>query len=72
MVLQIMPDMLEWLLDHPFINVNENNFIKELISLITSEDLRKKYSQKGKIWVDKFHNPLNISQEIIQKISGLY
>ena len=69
---QIMPDMLEWLLDHPFINVNENNFIKELIPLITSEDLRKKYSQKGKIWVDKFHNPLNISQEIIQKISGLY
>ena len=46
---------LDFIPDHPFVNINYTNLEYELIKLIEDDDLRHSYAQKGRKWVVKMH-----------------
>jgi hypothetical protein len=46
---------LDFIPDHPFVNVNYENLGTELIKLIENCDVRKDYAVKGREWVVKTH-----------------
>lgn len=64
---QIMPDLEQYLGDHPFVNINENNLSTKVVELVNSPLLRAQYAKKGKKWVER-HNPLKITKEILGKL----
>ncbi|MCG8606417.1 hypothetical protein MJD09_15720 [bacterium] len=62
---EILGDFEEVLGDHPFINISWNTIVDKLKPLIESEDLRRKYAEKGRAWVQLRHDPLRVSNEML-------
>ncbi|MFQ5648317.1 MAG: glycosyltransferase [bacterium] len=53
--------------DHPFVLVNESNLEDKLVELIQSPSLRQELGRRGRAWVEKHHN----SVEVVTKIHTL-
>ncbi len=56
--------------EHPFVEVNEKNLKEKLVELIRDVELRKTYHEKGRTWVKKHHDYLNVVKTI-HKITRL-
>ncbi len=67
---QILEDFEKTLGDHPFINISKNTIAEKLVPFIESPELRKQYGEKGKFWVQERHDPLKISQSILDYIQS--
>ena len=52
--------------DHPFVVIDEKNLKARLISLIKDEKLRMKKAREGRDWVKKYHDPIQVVQQIHQ------
>ncbi|MFC2170668.1 hypothetical protein ACFLQJ_01670 [Calditrichota bacterium] len=52
----MVPEMEEFLPDHPFISVTEDTLESKLIELIESEDFRRGKSEYSRDWVVKYHD----------------
>jgi len=66
---EILPDFEQELGEHPFINISSDTVSERLIPLIKSEELRREHGEKGKRWVEHYHDPVRVSQTILDNIS---
>ncbi len=66
---QLMPDFEKVLEDHPFILITEETVAEQLKPYVESELLRKEKGQAGKEWVKRMHDPVRVSQSVLQQIN---
>ncbi len=50
--------------DHPFVVIDHTNIEQELRTLIMNTQLRRKIGEKGRAWVQRNHNSLNVVKQI--------
>jgi len=52
--------------NHPFIEIDAHSIATKLIPILEDFDLRKKLGEKGREWVQKYHDPVKVVQKIHQ------
>ncbi len=58
---ELLPDFVEVLGDHPFITISEGSIARALLPYLKSEHARKALGEKGRNWVNEKHDPLKIA-----------
>ena len=58
------PQYLEFIPDHPFVNVNHDNLKAELIKLIDDSDYRAAAASRGREWVVKTHDIIPVMEQL--------
>ena len=61
----------DFLPEHPFINVNENNLEEKIIELIENKDYRIKKGFEARKWVEKYHDSAEVLKSMINKYRQL-
>ena len=56
--------------DHPFININENNFKEKIIRVIEDRELLNSKKKEGHIWLKRTHSVENAVNTIIEIYKG--
>ena len=67
---ELLPDFEKILGQHPFIKISKETFSQALIPFLKSEKLRKSVGEKGREWVKVNHDPVKISQSILELFSN--
>jgi len=55
-VTELVPEYVEFIPDHPFINVTGDTLYETLVDLISNNEKIIKYQRKGRSWVQKHHD----------------
>lgn len=56
----------KFLPDHPFININENNFKEKIIEVIEDRELLNRKKREGQQWLKKTHSAENAAKKILE------
>ncbi len=67
---ELFSDFEKVLGQHPFIKITKDSFCQALIPFLKSEKLRKSAGEKGKEWVKINHDPVKISQSMLELFSN--
>lgn len=65
---EILPDFEKILGEHPFINISSETVAERLIPFIETKGMRHECGEKGKEWVARHHDPVGVSQKILDVI----
>ena len=55
-VTELVPEYVEFIPDHPFINVTGDTLYETLVDLISKNEKIIEYKRKGRSWVQKHHD----------------
>lgn len=67
----MVPEMVDFLPDHPFVAVTPETLEAELEKLIVDARLRQKVGKAGRKWVVKYHDIANVTDQLIGYFSDL-
>jgi len=70
-IVELLPDHEEFIGDHPFVVANSENLPDILAGLVEDDERRKRLSEKGRRWVEEFHNPARAVNIILEKYRNL-
>jgi len=56
----------KFLSDHPFININENNFKEKIVEVIKDRELLNRKKEEGREWLKKTHSVENAANRILE------
>ena len=65
-VTELLPEYVEFIPDHPFVNVTGDTLYETLVDLISNNEKIIKYQRKGRSWVQKHHD-LNQTADILYR-----
>ncbi len=71
---ELIPDYEEFIPDHPFVNINENNLYTELTALVNNTELLREMKKRSAAWVEQYHNLHNVAETLYrhyEKLTGL-
>ena len=69
-VTELIPEYVDFIPDHPFVNVNENNIKKTLMDLIDNPKRIIEYKKRSRNWVIKNHNLHNTADVLYGYYQG--
>ncbi|HHS50588.1 MAG TPA: hypothetical protein ENN07_05680 [candidate division Zixibacteria bacterium] len=70
-VVELLPDHEKFLGDHPFAVANADNLADVLVELARNSDRRAEMAERGRIWLDEFHNPNRTIDTIFERYTEL-
>ena len=70
-VTELLPEYVNFISDHPFINADAKSLYNILSELITNKDKIIKYKKKSISWVYKYHNYTNTSRVLYNYYENL-
>ena len=63
-VTELIPDYVDFIPDHPFINVTGKTIYESLLNLIKNPNKIMEYKEKGRSWVVKHHDMHNVVKKL--------
>ncbi|MBZ0264975.1 glycosyltransferase [bacterium] len=62
----MVPEMIDFIPDHPFIAVTPNSLEEELEKLVKDETFRIKKGLEGRTWVEKYHDIKSVGDQLYE------
>jgi len=65
-VTELVPEYMDFIPDHPFVNVTGKTLYKSILNLIEAPNKIMDYKKQGRNWVVKYHDIHNVAKKLYQ------